>query len=128
VLQMNDQVITALPAGIGDLSSLEALNIRGNLLQELPADIVRLKHLHTMDLKANEIKIIPTTFHHLTSLRHLNLSFNIEMDTYIECRKLQGMTLETLDISYTVPISSQQLQQIREWLPETKVRYAFTRK
>lgn len=128
LLSLEDQVIVQLPESFGQLAALEELHIRGNLLSQLPSSITQLKALRVLDLKGNEIKELPTGMSGMTSLRELNLSFNIYMYAYTECSKLQGTHLESLDISFTQPLTLPQLEQIREWLPGTDVAYAFIRK
>lgn len=127
VVTLQDQVIEALPEDIDNLSKLEILNIRNNLLGGLPETIGKLASLRKLDLKANEISTLPSSMGNLKQLTELNLSFNLPLRMTVEINKLVGAeNLERLDISFTQPITSPQLKEMREKLEGVTIVYAYT--
>ena len=66
----------AVPAEIGQLTSLTRLHLSGNQLTSLPAEIWRLTSLRVLDLRANDLTILPAEIGQLTSLRVLYVGGN----------------------------------------------------
>lgn len=129
ILSLNDQVVERIPSSVGRMKALRELHIRNNLLQEMPVEIGELENLEMMDLKANEIERLPATIGKLKELRYLNLSFNLKLYAYREYRILtESTSLKTLDVSFTEPLTSELLEEIRKALPGTTVIYAETRR
>ena len=59
----------AVPAEIGQLTSLRQLNLDGNQLTSLPAEIGQLTSLTRLDLHGNQLTSLPAEIGQLTSLR-----------------------------------------------------------
>ena len=66
----------AVPAEIGQLSSLERLHLAANQLTSLPAEIGQLTSLTKLYLNGNRLRSLPAEIGQLTSLRELNLYGN----------------------------------------------------
>ena len=66
----------AVPAEIGQLSSLERLHLAANQLRSLPAEIGQLTSLTELYLHGNRLRSLPAEIGQLTSLRELNLYGN----------------------------------------------------
>ena len=73
-LKLNGVGLTgAIPAEIGQLTSLETLYIQCNHLTRLPAEIGQLTSLKELELFNNQLTSVPEGIGELTSLTHLNL-------------------------------------------------------
>ena len=59
----------AVPAEIGQLTSLTELDLRGNQLTSLPAEIGQLTSLTVLYLRRNQLTSLPAEIGQLTSLR-----------------------------------------------------------
>ena len=66
----------AVPAEIGQLTSLKALKLGYNELTLLPAEIGQLTSLRWLELHYNQLTSVPAEIGQLTSLTHLNLDHN----------------------------------------------------
>jgi hypothetical protein len=68
--------LTSLPAEIGYLDNLVALNVSTNALEHLPEEIGELKHLMELNLFDNQLKDLPESLFALKKLMVLILSGN----------------------------------------------------
>ena len=68
--------LTSVPAEIGQLMSLERLRLQGNQLTSVPAEIGQLASLRWLDLKDNKLTSVPAEILRLTSLEWLDLRCN----------------------------------------------------
>jgi leucine-rich repeat protein SHOC2 len=66
----------AVPADIGQLTSLTKLNLLGNQLTSVPAEIGQLTSLEGLDLRYNQLTSVPAEIGQLASLRKLSLGGN----------------------------------------------------
>ena len=66
----------AVPAEIGQLTSLEVLDLGGNQLTSVPAEIGQLTLLRELHLSGNQLTSLPAEIGHLTSLEELYLQRN----------------------------------------------------
>jgi leucine-rich repeat protein SHOC2 len=66
----------AVPAEVGQLASLEVLDLRGNQLTSLPTEIGQLTSLRRLSLYDNQLTSVPAEIGQLRSLTQLNLSGN----------------------------------------------------
>ncbi len=89
--------LTALPPEIGQLTSLQFLNLNGNKLTVLPPETVQLTGLRSLDLSGNELTALPLEICQLTSLQSLNLSGN--KLTALPPEIVQLTELQSLDLS-----------------------------
>jgi Leucine-rich repeat (LRR) protein len=88
--------IGKLPAEIGSLAKLQALDLHGNKLETLPPDVGLLRALELIDLRVNQFSALPHVITALAGLRELLLSGN-KLDTLpSEIRSL--IALETLGL------------------------------
>ncbi|UOB18418.1 leucine-rich repeat domain-containing protein [Abyssalbus ytuae] len=75
-LSLPSRKLTNLPAGIGQLTSLEDLILGNNQLTELPAEIGQLTLLEILYIGENELTGLPAEIGQLESLKELDLSGN----------------------------------------------------
>ena len=75
-LYINDNKLTALPSGIGELTSLELLVASDNELVSVPDDIGRLTKLRELNLSRNRLDELPASIRDLNSLSYLELDYN----------------------------------------------------
>ncbi|UOB19186.1 leucine-rich repeat domain-containing protein [Abyssalbus ytuae] len=75
-LSLPSRKLTNLPAGIGQLTSLEDLILGDNQLTELPAEIGQLTLLEILYIGENELTGLPAEIGQLESLKELDLSGN----------------------------------------------------
>ena len=76
VLVLSYNKLTSLPAEIGQLTSLEDLHLHDNRLASLPAAIGQLTLLKELSLSANQLTGLPAEIGQLTSLEELDLEDN----------------------------------------------------
>ena len=88
--------LLAVPAVIGQLTSLEQLNLRGNKLTSLPAEIGQLTSLEQLNLGGNKLTSLPVEVGQLTSLKELSLGGNRLTSLPVEVGQLPP--LQTLDL------------------------------
>ena len=90
-LKLNGVGLTgAIPAEIGQLTSLETLYIQCNHLTRLPAEIGQLTSLKELELFNNQLTSVPEGIGELTSLTHLNLNDNPLTSLPVEIWQLNG--------------------------------------
>jgi Leucine-rich repeat (LRR) protein len=68
--------LSDLPESIGNLKSLQKLDLRFNKLSKLPSSIKNLKNLKVLDLSNNNLTEFPELIRALTSITELDLSGN----------------------------------------------------
>jgi len=68
--------LTSIPESIGDLSSLEVLNLNSNQLTSIPESIGDLSSLEDLVLNYNQLTSIPESIGDLSSLEALYLEYN----------------------------------------------------
>jgi leucine-rich repeat protein SHOC2 len=75
-LRLTGNQLTSVPAEIGQLTSLERLSLYDNQLTSLPAEIWQLTSLEELRLSYNKLTSLPPDIGQLTSLRVLSLNDN----------------------------------------------------
>ncbi|MFA6159230.1 MAG: leucine-rich repeat domain-containing protein [Candidatus Paceibacterota bacterium] len=75
-LDLRDHQLTSLPPEIGCLSSLQYLDLGNNALTGLPLEMAMLSSLQSLDLARNQLKSLPPEMCRLSSLRGLYLNNN----------------------------------------------------
>ena len=75
-LALSDHDIGSLPDSIGNLASLETMDLDGNKLLRLPESIGQLSMLQNLNLDRNELTCLPITIGNLNKLRVLDLDRN----------------------------------------------------
>ncbi len=68
--------ILNLPEWVGELTSLEHLNLNINNINKLPNSISMLTHLEELSLWKNELEVLPEAIGSLEKLKKLNLRLN----------------------------------------------------
>ena len=71
--------VNELPPEIGQLTSLENLDLSDNDLTELPPEIGQLTSLENLDLSGNDLAELPPEIGQLTSLENLELGVNFSL-------------------------------------------------
>lgn len=74
-LDLEDANITALPESIGQLTALQRLNLRNTNISVLPESLGQLSALERLDLSFTKITTLPESIGHLFALEILDLSF-----------------------------------------------------
>ena len=97
VLYSRDNQLTSLPAEIGQLTSLEELYLSDNQLTSLPAEIGQLTSLEQLYLCRNQLTSLPAEIGQLTSLTLLDL-YNNQL-TSLPAEIGQLTSLELLDLA-----------------------------
>ena len=75
-LSLTKGKIVVLPGILGELGTLESLDLSHNQIQNLP-DLSKLKKLKNLNLANNQIQNLPDYFGHLPTLERLDLSYNL---------------------------------------------------
>lgn len=75
-LDLNEKLISVLPAEIGQLTSITKLSLEANLINELPIETWSLINLRHLNLSSNQLTLIPKGIKSLVNLKYLNLNFN----------------------------------------------------
>jgi Leucine-rich repeat (LRR) protein len=103
-MQSNEESkILELPEGIGLMTWLEELNLKGNKIQKLPQGLFQLNELKKLNLYGNKMAELPDSFSSLLNLTHLILS-NIEFIS-IPKSVFSLSKLQVLDLSSNKNIS-----------------------
>lgn len=92
----NNLSLKYLPEDLGDLKSLEELNLSSNRISKLPKSIGQLSNLKSLDLSGNRIVRLPENMGNLSQLNYLNLSHNQLValpESLAEIRQLQSIIL-----------------------------------
>ena len=95
-LRLTGNQLTSVPAEIGQLTSLERLSLYDNQLTSLPAEIWQLTSLEDLDLSDNQLTSLPAEIGQLTSLKGLWLCGNRFTTLPVEVGRLtslQGLSL-----------------------------------
>lgn len=75
-LDLSGNALTALPAGVSQLTSLRGLVVRQNRLAALPAELAACGALQELDARQNSLAELPGAFSGLRQLRSLLLDDN----------------------------------------------------
>jgi small GTP-binding protein len=75
-LNLREQLITALPPEIGQLTKIEILRLDNNHLTALPSEIIQLTKLTQLDLSGNQFTALPPELFQMRNLTTLDLSRN----------------------------------------------------
>jgi len=107
----------AVPAAIGQLTSLKELDLSGNQLTSLPAEIGQLTSLRELHLRENELTSLPAEIWQLTSLTELHLGYNQLTSLPAEIGQLTSLTELALNGNRltSLPAEIGQLTSL-EWL------------
>ena len=117
-LTLTNNKIASLPQGIAQLQNLKFLRMNSNHLKVFPESLTQLQNLFYVYLKNNQIKTLPQSIAQLQKLRTLYLDNNRLTSLPEGIAQLKG--LRTLSLKGN-PISAEELQKIREWLPGCNV-------
>lgn len=120
-LILNNNPITSL-AGINKLSHLTDLEVGNARLQEVPNEVGELKSLQVLQLYRNQIESIPAGVGKLNELRSLNLSGNKINSFSEEINKLTK--LEWLELRGN-QLTSQERKRLIKLLPQTDIQFEY---
>jgi leucine-rich repeat protein SHOC2 len=115
-LNLNRNQLTSLPAELGQLTSLTRLDLFGNQLTSVPAEIGQLTSLEGLDLRYNQLTSVPAEIGQLTSLKLLFLSGNQLTSLPAEIGQLtslEGLYLDRNQLT-SVPAEIGQLMSLVE--------------
>ncbi|MFK7981409.1 MAG: S8 family serine peptidase, partial [Saprospiraceae bacterium] len=115
----SNQLIGTIPSSIGNLLTLQILNLANNqLIGDIPIEIYNLTNLHTLYLLNNSFTgSISPTISNLKQLERLNLHNN-ELSNSIpleigKLRELQILVLSNNDLMGSIPTEITQLTKLR---------------
>jgi len=118
VLNLCGNSLTSVPAVIGQLTSLTELHLGYNELTSVPAAFGQLTSLEVLDLDSTELTSVPAEIWQLTSLRVLRLGHNQLTSVPAEIGQLTS--LEKLHLGYnqltSVPVAIGQLRSLWEFI------------
>ncbi len=117
-LNLSGNLLNTLPDSLGYLDKMEILNLAYNQLERLPNNFFALSKLTELNLAHNQLLYTGSVFCYMSELRSLDLSHNRLQKMPASLRKLKR--LEWLDLSGN-DISAAHKEEIRAWLPRTKV-------
>ena len=75
-VDMSNNVIKKIPAGLGKISKLKKLKLPGNEIAKVPRTVGKLKDLNECDMSRNKIKSIPPTITKANKLERMILKHN----------------------------------------------------
>lgn len=90
-------MLAELPDEIGDLRSLENLEISYTAISEFPKSLSRLSALKVLRLSGNELQSVPDFVHRLHALTEINLAENnirVIPDTFSALSRLEKLNVE----------------------------------
>ncbi len=108
--------IKRLPESIGQLTSLQFLNLAGNQIEELPNSIGNLVSLKELRLYSNKIKTLPDTIGNLINLEDLSLNENplkLLPESIGNLKNLKDLSL-TFDPIDNLPASIVELPSLKD--------------
>lgn len=76
-LNLSDEVLTELPAEIGQLTQLQSLWLNQNQLTELPPEIGQLSQLNRLAIADNQVTKLPVEIRKLTRLKKIWIINNL---------------------------------------------------
>ena len=96
--------LVSIPESIGNLTSLQTLNLNWTNVCELPESIGNLSDLQILDLRLTQIKVLPESIGRLSGLQRLDLSWTklrelpekIGYLPNLKCLVLEGLSLSEL--------------------------------
>jgi len=97
-VDMSNNVIKKIPAGVGKISKLKKLKLPGNEIVKVPRTVGKLKDLNECDMSRNKIKAIPPTITKANKLERMILKHNSIKKLPPKIGQV-GRQLELLDVS-----------------------------
>jgi hypothetical protein len=121
-LDLTRNRLTTLPAEIGRLAKLEELILSENRLVELPAEIGQLANLQILWLDGNKLETLPAEIGGLSELRHLQIQENALVKLPPEIGKLKNLRRLWLQHNAltSLPKELSELKNLRDWEPDGK--------
>ncbi|MFX0065985.1 MAG: leucine-rich repeat domain-containing protein [Candidatus Hermodarchaeota archaeon] len=117
-LELDFNCLQTLPDSIGQLHNLRILSVHSNNLQSLPNSIGQLHNLKRLYLNTNQLKSLPSDIGQLKSLEYLNLEENQLNSVPESIGMLQN--LQTLNLRYnrlkSIPNTVKQINDLNLYL------------
>lgn len=140
-LNLDDNAIAEIPAGVGALVKLKWLRLNGNKIKSVPAELASLKDLRRIYLCRNRLEAIPEVVKEWTAIEDVSFDGNPIREVpqwLVELPKLRAISLcgtrvEKLpaDLSKwkkldfialsSCPVSKEEMQRIRKALPDVAI-------
>jgi internalin A len=112
--------LTRIPVEIEELEKLDSLDLYSNRIQMIPdSSVYLLENIRYLRMGKNPMRYLPASIARLRNLETLDL-WNAEIDDFAP-EFLQMTWLKKLDLRQT-RLSRDQLQQIRDALPDTDIK------
>lgn len=124
MLHLKGNKLTGLPRDLGQLKSLQELDVSANLLPELPTSLGELAKLTRLDVSQNQLPSLPETITDLAALCTLNLRSNPLTELPKRLDELQA--LKALDISST-PLGTSLLLPLQGHCPIRRTLYLMNK-
>ena len=119
-LQLYDNQLEELPAEIGQLTNLQCLGVGENKLKTLPKELCSLPNLTGLALFNNALETLPTEIGQMRSLVWLHLNGNQINHIPEEIKALKNLKELWLQVN---PIASEEIEQLKEWLPNCQINF-----
>lgn len=119
-LYLTQNKLTSLPAGIAQLQNLTHLYMRHNQLETVPGSLTQAKKLTNLYLDGNKLRSITSDIAKLQNLVSLHLKKNQLTTLPKAIARLKKLKYLSLTGN---PISGEELQKIRKWLPRCTVTF-----
>ena len=140
-LNLDNNAIKEIPAGVGSLKGLKWLRLNRNGIKEVPAALATLKNLRRVYLKRNSLAAVPEVAKEWTALEDISLDGNpiaTIPDWLVAMPNLRAVSLNDTRVSKlpddlsawkdldmlslgSCPIPKEEMQRIRKALPDVAV-------
>src|SRR6202453_1397380 len=84
VLNVSYRQLQTIPKELGQLASLQRLDLYNNQLQTIPKELGQLASLQRLDLDNNQLQTIPKELGQLASLRYFRLDNNLKNVIFLD--------------------------------------------
>lgn len=92
-LRLWNGTLTALPAGVGNLTNLTTLCVRGNQIDNLPKELFELKNLSYLSLISNKFTQLPVGVETLPAINYLGIGLNPIATFNLDLAKIRSLQM-----------------------------------
>ncbi len=92
-LRLWNGTLTALPAGVGNLTNLTTLCVRGNQIDNLPKELFELKNLSYLSLISNKFTQLPAGVETLPAINYLGIGRNPIATFNLDLGKIRSLQM-----------------------------------